>query len=90
MGYELALSEKAQKDLAGIDGRDVRLILRWLKKNVADCDDPRAHGKALKGELRDYWRYRVGDYRILCIIDDGQLVVIAVTIGNRRNVYDRS
>lgn len=89
MGYKVELSERAQKQLDKLDETIARMILKWLKKNIDDSDDPRIHGKALKGELASYWRYRVGDYRILCTIDDGKLIVQVITVDNRRNVYDR-
>lgn len=89
MGYKVELSERAQKQLDKLDETIARMILKWLKKNIDDSDDPRTHEKALKGELASYWRYRVGDYRILCTIDDGKLIVQVITVDNRRNVYDR-
>lgn len=90
MGYKVELSERAQKQLDKIDEIIARMILKWLKKNIDDSDDPRIREKALKGELASYWCYRVGDYRILCTIDDGKLIVQVITVDNRRNVYDRN
>ena len=55
---------------------------------IAVLDDPRQSGKSLKGELGEFWRYRVGDYRILCEIRDDDLVILAATIGHRRDVYE--
>ena len=55
---------------------------------IAVAADPRQLGKPLKGELGEFWRYRVGDYRILCEIRDDELVILAATIGHRREVYD--
>lgn len=60
MGYKVELSKRAQKDLDKLDGTVVRMILKWLKKNICDSDDPRIHGKALKGNLAGNCRYRVG------------------------------
>ncbi|MEY0834529.1 type II toxin-antitoxin system RelE/ParE family toxin, partial [Providencia alcalifaciens] len=51
---------------------------------------PRQSGKSLKGELGEFWRYRVGDYRILCEIRDDELVILATTIGHRKEIYDKS
>ena len=90
MGYKVELSERAQKQLDKLDETIARMILKWLKKNIDDSDDPRICEKALKGELASYWRYRVGDYRILCTIDDGKLIVQVITVDNRRNVHDRN
>ena len=88
MGYRVELSKRAQKDLDKFDGTIVRMILKWLKKNIDNSDDPRIHGKAFKGNLAGYWRYRVGSYHIICTIEDDRLIVQVITINNRRNVYD--
>lgn len=88
MGYRVELSKRAQKDLDKFDGTIVRMILKWLKKNIDNSGDPRIHEKALKGNLAGYWRYRVGSYRIICTIEDDRLIVQVITINNRRNVYD--
>lgn len=66
-----------------------RIIVAWLLKNVDGCEDPRAHGKGLTANRSGEWRYRVGDYRILCEIRDDELVVLALEIGHRRSVYKR-
>ena len=56
---------------------------------IAKLEDPRSRGKALTGNLAGVWRYRVGDYRILCDIEDGRLVVVVVDVAHRREVYKR-
>ncbi len=56
---------------------------------IAELDDPRSRGKALTGNLTGVWRYRVGDYRILCDIEDGRLVIVVVDVARRREVYRR-
>jgi len=58
-----------------------------MDERVGESEDPRQSGKALKGPLGDLWRYRVGDFRILCDIQDGKLTVLVLQIGNRREVY---
>lgn len=63
-----------------------RIVVAWLLKYVDGCDDPRAHGKGLTANKSGEWRYRVGDYRILCEIRDQDLVVLAIEIGHRREV----
>lgn len=89
MTWELKLSKGAIKQLSKLDKPTARLILAWLKKNVDGCDDPRAHGKALVGDLAGSWRYRVGDYRVLCEIQDERLVVLAVEVTHRSEVYGK-
>lgn len=63
------------------------MVFAWLLKNVDGCSDPRAHGKGLTADKSGKWRYRVGDYRVLCAIEDEKLVVLALEIGHRRSVY---
>lgn len=89
MAYRVELSDLAKKQLKKLDDSVAKMILKWLKKNIDGSEDPRIQGKSLEGTLSEYWRYRVGDYRILCIIDDGRLIVQAISIGNRKSVYNR-
>ena len=83
----LVFSKKADKQLAKMDVGVRRIIVAWLLKNIDGCDNPRIHGKGLTGNLSGAWRYRVGDYRILCEIREQELVVLALEIGHRREVY---
>ncbi|MGP6489480.1 type II toxin-antitoxin system RelE family toxin [Duffyella gerundensis] len=71
-----------------MDKQNARRILDFMDLRVAAAADPRQSGKPLKGELGEFWRYRVGDYRILCEIRDDELIILAATIGHRREVYD--
>jgi mRNA interferase RelE/StbE len=89
MAYELVLSKKAVRQLDSLNNSDASIIVKWLDKNIQGCEDPRSHGKPLKGNMAGYWRYRIGKYRVICTIDDGKLIVLAVTIGKRDAVYDR-
>ncbi len=63
------------------------MIKSWIEKNLIGCDNPRAHGKSLTADLRGQWRYRIGDYRLLCEILDDELVILALRIGHRREIY---
>ena len=85
--WRLVFSKRAEKQLSKMDAGMRRIIVAWLLKNVDGCDDPRAHGKGLTGNLSGAWRYRIGDYRVLCDIRDDKLVVLALEIGHRREVY---
>ncbi|MEM9480625.1 MAG: type II toxin-antitoxin system RelE/ParE family toxin [Verrucomicrobiota bacterium] len=70
-------------------GHDASLrIVRFLKKRVQGAEDPRQFGKRLTGDLGEFWRYRVDDYRLLCQIKDEELIVLVVRVGHRREVYD--
>lgn len=85
--WHLVFSKKADKQLAKMDVGVRRIIVAWLLKNIDGCDNPRIHGKGLTGNLSGAWRYRVGDYRILCEIREQELVVLTLEIGHRREVY---
>ena len=87
MKWTLTLSDKAVKQLKKLDKQTSRLIIAWLRKNVDGCEDPRAHGKGLVGDKAGIWRYRIGDYRVLCELNDGDLVVLALEVAHRKSVY---
>ena len=88
MVWQIQLDEEAKKDLAKLDRQIARRITAFLRERVAVQDDPRSIGEALKGSrLGDFWKYRVGDYRIIASIEDRALRILVVTIGNRRAVY---
>jgi mRNA interferase RelE/StbE len=80
---------KADKQLSKLDKSNARILIVWLNKNIDGCENPRLWGKALSGSHADKWRYRVGDYRILVDIQDEELVVLALEVGHRREVYTR-
>ena len=87
MGWEVSYSKNALKQLKKLDRFDAKIILDWIGANLEGCEDPRRHGKALVGDRAGCWRYRVGDYRVLCVLDDGKIVIEVVSIGHRRDVY---
>ena len=89
MAWTVRISPFAQKQLGKLDRQVARRILEWLDDRVEGCKDPRHWGEALKGELGGLWRYRVGDFRIVCEIKDDQLVVLALSVGHRRDIYRR-
>jgi mRNA interferase RelE/StbE len=86
--WRVEISDKAKKNLAGLDKADAKRITDFLRTRVATLDDPRSLGEALKGSrLGDFWKYRVGDYRIIASIEDRALRVLVIRVGNRREVY---
>lgn len=85
--WRLLFSKKADKQLSKLDPGVRRVLVSWLLKHLDGCEDPRAFGKGLVGDKSGIWRYRVGDYRVLCEIKDDELVVLALEIGHRRDVY---
>ena len=88
MAWLIEFDDAAKKDLSKLDKQIARRITDFLRERVAPLDDPRSLGHALKGAaLGELWRYRVGDYRIICDIQDGALRILVITIGNRREIY---
>lgn len=89
MAWKVEYTARALKQLKKMDRFDARLITSWIGKNLDGCEDPRAHGKGLTANRSVEWRYRVGDYRILCLLEDGRLIVEVFSIGHRSEVYKR-
>ena len=88
MAWRIELTATAVKQLGKLDKSEARRITTFLRQRLAVVDDPRTTGKALTGpHLGAYWRYRVGDYRIICDIRGGALCILVIEIGNRREVY---
>lgn len=90
MGYEIEFDPDALKELKRLDPGVQRRLVGFLRLRVATLEDPRSIGEALAGaRLGSYWKYRVGDWRIVCDIHDVRIVVRVLRIGNRREVYRR-
>ncbi|EBV4003394.1 type II toxin-antitoxin system RelE/ParE family toxin [Salmonella enterica subsp. enterica serovar Abony] len=88
MVWTINYSDRALKSLRKMDKQNARRIVDFMDLRIAVAADPRKSGRPLKGELGEFWRYRVGDYRILCKIRDDELIILVATIGHRREVYD--
>jgi mRNA interferase RelE/StbE len=86
--YKVVFSDRAKKELKKLDKYVASLIIGWLEKNIQNCENPRAHGKGLVENKSGQWRYRVGDYRILCEIKDDEIIVLVLEIGHRREIYN--
>ena len=87
MSWVYRFDDRALKELKKLGRQAQRDIIAYLDERVSSDGDPRRFGKGLKADLAGLWRYRVGDYRILCQIKDGELLVLVVGVGHRRNVY---
>jgi len=88
LAWRIEFEDAALKELAKLDKPVARRIVAFLRERVAVLEDPRSVGEALKGsKLGDFWKYRVGDYRIVANIEDGALRVLVLKVGNRREVY---
>ncbi len=88
MSYHVKITEPAMKQLKKLDKHTAALITGWLRKNLEGCSDPRRHGKGLSNNRIGQWRYRVGDYRLIAQIEDSRIVILILSIGHRRDVYD--
>ena len=90
MAWQIRIDEKAQKDFAKLDKQVIKRIRKYLEEEVLGkhADNPRAIGEALKGKrLGEFWKYRIGDYRVIAKIEDTELVILVVKVGNRKEVY---
>jgi len=88
LAWTVSYTETARKQLRKLDRQVARRLVDFLDERVAGQADPRSTGKALTGPvLGSFWRYRVGDYRIICDLQDGVLVVLVLEIGHRKDVY---
>jgi mRNA interferase RelE/StbE len=90
MAWSIEFQRAAERELAKLAPEAAVRILRFLDERVARLDDPRSIGEALKGsKLGDFWKYRVGDYRVIAHIEDDLVRILIVRVGNRREVYRR-
>ena len=87
MKYTVDYDKKADKQLHKMDKSASAKIYDWIDKHLVGCENPRAYGKALKGTWEGYWRYRVGDYRIIADIQDDRILILITDVGHRREIY---
>jgi mRNA interferase RelE/StbE len=87
LAWRIDYTQTALNQLRKLDKQSARRILDFLDERVVRRDNPRSTGKALTGPLGGLWRYRVGDFRVICEIQDGALRVLVVELGNRCEVY---
>ena len=88
MAWKVEFSLEANRELDKLDAQHAKRILKFLRERVAKREDPRSIGKPLQGSrLGEFWRYRVGDYRLICKIEDDRLLVLVLRIGHRREIY---
>ena len=89
MGWTVEISPTAQKQLAALDRATQKRLLDYLSERIDGCKNPRHFGEPLKANRSGLWRYRVGDYRIICSIEDDRIIVLVLNIGRRREIYTR-
>ena len=88
MAWNVEILASAARDLGKLDPQHAQRILKFLHGRIAKLDDPRSAGEALRGSrLGEFWKYRVGDYRLICKIEDDRLVVLVLQVGHRKEIY---
>ena len=89
MAWTVEVSNYAEKQLRKLDKPIQKRLLDWLEDRIEGCKNPRHFGEPLRGEMAGLWRYRIGDYRVICEVQDQRLVVLALAVGHRREIYLR-
>ena len=87
MAWKIEFERAAERELGKLDPKSAKRILSFLYERVRPLKDPRSIGEALRGPLGSFWKYRVGDFRIIAAIEDDRVRILVVRIGNRRDVY---
>ena len=88
--WSLAYSKRAQKQLEKLNPGQSKVIVAWLKKNIKNCENPRIIGKALSGNLQEFWRYRIGNYRVIVELQDNRVLILVIEIGHRSTIYHKA
>lgn len=88
MRYEVETTARFDREFKKLDRYTQRMIKAWIEKNLVGCDNPRQQGKGLTANRSGQWRYRIGDYRLICEIKDKELIILALSVGHRREVYN--
>ena len=87
MSYYVETTPRFDKEFKKLDKYTQQIIKSWIGKKLQNCENPRAHGKGLTANKSGQWRYRIGDYRLLCLIQDQELIILALALGHRRDIY---
>ena len=87
MKYKVIIDLKAEKQLNKLDNSIKLKIMKYIKQNLNNTDNSEKFGKALTGNLKGYWRYRVENYRIIAKIEKNQLIILIVNLGKRDRIY---
>ncbi len=85
--YNVELSDRFKREFRKLDKYTQKIIRAWIDKNLVDCENPRSHGKGLTANRNGQWRYRIGDYRLICVIEEERLIILALSVGYRSEVY---
>ena len=88
MQYRVELTDRVIKQLKKLDKHMSALIIGWIEKNLDGCENPRIHGKGLTANRTGQWRYRIGNYRLICEIKDEEVLILVLEVGHRREIYN--
>lgn len=86
--WTVEFDDRARRELRKLAPENQQMILRYLRERLAGSPDPRQFGKPLRMNLAGLWRYRIGDYRLICRLEENRLVVLVLKVGHRREVYE--
>ncbi|HPF16595.1 MAG TPA: type II toxin-antitoxin system RelE/ParE family toxin [Thermotogota bacterium] len=87
MTFSVEYTSKALEQFKKLDRQTAAFIISYVEKRLVNCTDPRRYGKSLQGNLKDKWRYRVGNYRILAKIEDDRIIIVILEVGHRYSIY---
>jgi mRNA interferase RelE/StbE len=85
--WRVEITRTAEKQITKLDRKAQKSIADFLRDRLTTASDPRQLGKPLRGDKKGLWRYRVGDYRLICEIQDEQITVLVLTVGHRKEIY---
>lgn len=87
MSYRVRTTPRFDKEFRKLDRYTQKMLKSWIVKHLEGCEDPRSFGKGLTANRAGQWRYRIGDYRMICYINNNELIILALSIGHRKEVY---
>ena len=87
MSWRIETTARFDREFKKLDRYTQRMVKAWIEKHLVSCDDPKVHGKGLTANRSGQLRYRIGDYRMICLIEDEKLIILALSIGHRSNIY---
>lgn len=90
MKYSVETTARFDREFKKLDRYTQRMIKSWIDRNLVGCENPRQHGRGLTANRSGQWRYRIGtgDYRLICQPDDDRLIILSLSVGHRREIYD--
>lgn len=89
MTYRVETTSQFDREFSKLDRYTQKMIKAWITKHLVGCTDPRATGRALSSNRKGQWYYRIGVYRLICVIEDERLVILALNIGHRREICEK-